>query len=250
MSICASLVRGYKRATLQGSCNMQPLKSILGLWFCCSIMVILSSCSSSSNDEPDFNMPDDETTRPGDENSLNTGDDDNVQDPSSNNTSTEPEDAALFRLTNQFLGEDSALVVDFQPDGSDIELGFTIVRDIARAEWVITPVDSGFYRISNRALGEFLSLDTVREQNRNRVVMAASSNDSSQRWMVTPLNTGFCRLTNEFLGPDFSLDTNNDVGVQLQPFVRETGNFTGQFWMLGSLGSATDETLLSCEGSP
>jgi len=121
------------------------------------------------------------------------------------------------------------------------------IGDVARVEWQITPLVSGFYGITNRALVESSSLEVVQVQNRSTVIMNTSSNSISHRWMVTSLNTGCCRLTDKFLVPEFSLDTNNDAGVQLQLFTRAISNFSGQLWMLNSHGGTPDATLSSCQ---
>jgi hypothetical protein len=157
--------------------------------------------------------------------------------------------AASYRLTTSFLGPEASLVAGALVDEPDTALAFTSVTGDTRIEWFITPLDSGFFRITNRALGDSLSLDIVNSGDMNQLTMTDSSNVTGQRWQITPLNNGFCRLTTEFLGPDISLDVTNPNEIPYVPIMRPTSNVTGQFWQFTALGGDADPVLTNCTGN-
>ena len=156
-----------------------------------------------------------------------------------------------YLLTNTFLGPDAALVAGALASEPSTALGFTAETDDARARWLLTPLDGGYFRITNLALGEGLSLDIVNDgESSERLRMAETGSLTGQFWQVTPLDNGFCRLTADFLGPERSLDVTVERDVPARPVMRPSGNFTGQFWRMDSVGGGTDPTLASCDGEP
>ncbi len=169
-------------------------------------------------------------------------------------SSSNGDDGPAYRLTNTFLGPDAALVAGAEAAEPPNVLGFGAAQDDARLQWVLTPLDSGYYRITNRALGGALSLDIINDADdggsNDRLTMSDTAETTGQRWLITPLNNGFCRFTTDFLGPDISLDAVMDTGMPAQPVMRPSGDFSGQYWQLSAPGSAADPVLASCDGEP
>lgn len=157
-------------------------------------------------------------------------------------------------MSSDFLGPDQLLAV-LRVDDDSNSLVFLRSLDADEnpgndetldREWVITPLENDFYRITNRGLGDQLSLDVVNDGVFDQLIMAPSADVSGQQWTITTLDNGFCRFTNEFLGAEIALDITSDT-VSPMLTLRPAGDFSGQNWQLVQLG-ATGEFDDSCTG--
>ena len=88
---------------------------------------------------------------------------------------------------------------------------------------------SGYHRLTNKSLGDSLSIDIVNDGVNNTLQMAATGERSGQHWLFTAVGSGFFRLTTQWQGPGRSLDVVND-GVNRFVQLAGSGNFSGQFW--------------------
>lgn len=90
---------------------------------------------------------------------------------------------------------------------------------------------NGYYRITNRSIGDSRSLDVINDGANNKLQLAASVPQTGQFWKITPVGNGYYRLTTKWLGESRSLDIVPD-GVNNKLRLADSGVFTGQFWKL------------------
>lgn len=90
---------------------------------------------------------------------------------------------------------------------------------------------NGYYRITNRSIGDSTSLDVINDGANNKLQLAASGPQTGQFWKITPVGNGYFRLTTKWLGESRSLDIVPD-GANNKLRLADTGDFSGQFWKL------------------
>lgn len=159
-----------------------------------------------------------------------------------------------YHVSSEFLGPDQLLAVLRVDDDSNSLVFLRSLNadenagndEMLDREWLITPLENDFFRITNRGLGDQLSLDVVNDGVFDQLVMAPSADVSGQQWTITTLENGFCRFTNEFLGAEIALDITSDT-VSPMLTLRPAGDFSGQHWQLTQLGVA-GELDDSCTG--
>jgi len=165
----------------------------------------------------------------------------------SDSGSTDGDSGEHYLLTTEFLGPQQALSAARAADGSP-ELGFgAYVANDRGAEWVLTALDGGSYRITNRAVGTTESLDVVNDGVFDRVTLAASGDFSGQQWLIGPLDNGYCRLTSAFLGEQIALDVSSDTDTPM-PTLRSVDNVSGQHWRVARLGTGGGPLDQRCTG--
>lgn len=90
---------------------------------------------------------------------------------------------------------------------------------------------NGYYRITNRSIGDSRPLDVINDGANDKLQLAVSGPQTGQFWRITPVGNGYYRLTTKWLGESRSLDIVPD-GVNNKLRLADSGVFTGQFWKL------------------
>jgi hypothetical protein len=90
---------------------------------------------------------------------------------------------------------------------------------------------SGFYRLTNKWLGDGKALDVVNDGTNDKLQMADATGASGQSWKLTPVGDGYYRLTTKWLAADRSLNVVND-GTNSKVNLARSENVTGQFWKI------------------
>ena len=94
---------------------------------------------------------------------------------------------------------------------------------------------AGYYRLTNKWIGDGRSLDVINDEAKNKLYLADSGETSGQSWKLTAVGNGYYRLTTEWLGDKRSLDVVNDESKdKLQ--LAASRNTTGQLWKITPLG--------------
>jgi len=93
----------------------------------------------------------------------------------------------------------------------------------------------GFYRLTNKWLGDGKALDVVNDGSNDKLQMADATGASGQSWKLTPAGDGYCRLTTKWLAADRSLNVVND-GTNSKVKLARSDNVTGQFWKITPVG--------------
>ena len=98
-----------------------------------------------------------------------------------------------------------------------------------------------YYRLTTQWQGENKSLDVVDNKSLNKLALAKTGNYSGQAWKIKSLGNVFFRLTSQFKGEGKSIDISNDPSVSrngdIKPILAPSGNYSGQFWKITSLGN-------------
>lgn len=156
---------------------------------------------------------------------------------------TEENGSSRYRMTSAFTGSDLVLAAMRTEDGS-FPVGFLpwihpyvdpYSNDVLDREWVITSVGDNFYRITNRGLGDSLSLDVINDGVFDKLTLSPSETVSGQRWRIETQGNGYCTFSTEFLGPDMALDITSDTSEPLLT-LRPVADVNGQQWLLSQLG--------------
>lgn len=71
--------------------------------------------------------------------------------------------------------------------------------------------ENGYYRLTNKWLGDGKSLDVVNDGTNSKIQLAESKRVTGQAWKLTPVGDGYYRLTTEWLGAERSLNVINAV---------------------------------------
>lgn len=95
--------------------------------------------------------------------------------------------------------------------------------------------ENGFYRLTNKWIGDGKSLDVINDGTNNKLQLAESKGVTGQWWKLTPVGNGYYRLTTQWLGTDRSLDVVND-GINNKLQLAASGNASGQFWKVTAAG--------------
>lgn len=87
--------------------------------------------------------------------------------------------------------------------------------------WQLSPLGSGYYRLTNSYQGDGMSFDTWQ--------MATTGNYSGQYWLLEPVTDGVYRMTNDYLGVDTSLTVNlSTLGLESDPTIEDAT----QYWRI------------------
>lgn len=132
-----------------------------------------------------------------------------------------PDPNAVYLLSNMFLKEQTVLTV-----GPNNQLKMTARAGSPNQLWRFSPLGNGYYRITNKSLGESHAIDSDTQAPNLR----PTGNFSGQFWKVIPTGNGFYRLSNMFQTDAKSFDTYGNAPHD--PFLGNTGNYSGQFWRL------------------
>jgi len=95
--------------------------------------------------------------------------------------------------------------------------------------------ENGYYRLTNKWLGDGKSLDVVNDGTNSKIQLAESKRVTGQAWKLTLVGDGYYRLTTEWLGADRSLNViNDDTDSKLN--LAQSSNATGQYWKVTPIG--------------
>lgn len=94
-----------------------------------------------------------------------------------------------------------------------------------RQKWTVIKDKSGWYHLTNKALGTDISMDSGKDKPH----MAKTGNYSGQQWRFTSAPGGWYRLSNNYQGLNKVLDTYNSKGNYLF-LENKAKNTTGTFW--------------------
>ncbi len=99
--------------------------------------------------------------------------------------------------------------------------------------WTLTPIPgyTGYYRLTNKFLGNDLSLDIINDGTNNKITFAKTAMASGQAWKISRTSNGYYRLTTHFQGEGKSLDVLND-GKNTRLQLAKTAQVSGQHWMI------------------
>lgn len=156
---------------------------------------------------------------------------------------TDQNASSRYRMTSQFTDNREMLAVERSSDGS-YTLAFKpwvnpyvnpYGNEVLDREWVIKSVGDDVYRITNRGLGEELSLAVADDGVFDQVELARSGDVSSQRWKISTLDNGYCTFTTELLGIGMALDVTSETDVSMLAIL-PAGDFHGQHWQLSQIG--------------
>lgn len=153
-----------------------------------------------------------------------------------------------YTLTNKTHGDDKAL--DFN-NSRKIEINRVMLsapEKISEQAWQIVPDEDGeLFRITNRSLGEEMSLEVFDDQSDNRLRIADSAEDDGQLWRIVPVRGNYYRITNKWLGDDKSLksisgaiaaqaESPTDTYLEMAPTSNDDPD---QLWIISRLKSGS-----------
>ncbi len=121
--------------------------------------------------------------------------------------------------------------------------------EVLRREWIFTDVEEDYFRITNRWIGDAFSMAIIIDGVFDKLQLAPSSEDSSQRWKLTALDTGFCTITSELLGEEMVLDVDASNPEKLVVLMRAAEQADGRQWKLSQIGMGGDIDE-ACSGRP
>ena len=95
--------------------------------------------------------------------------------------------------------------------------------------------ENGYYRLTNKWLGEGKALDVVNDGSTDKLQMADADGSSGQAWKFTRIGDVYYRLTPKWLDAGRSLNAVND-GKDTKVDLERSGNLTGQYWKITPIG--------------
>lgn len=126
-----------------------------------------------------------------------------------------------YYLTNKFLGNNKVMALD----NKNRLFMSTKSANNDRQKWTVIKDKSGWYHLTNKALGTDISMDSGKDKPH----MAKTGNYTGQQWRFTSVPGGWYRLSNNYQGLNKVLDTYNAKGNYLF-LENKAKNTTGTFW--------------------
>jgi hypothetical protein len=140
------------------------------------------------------------------------------------NETVELDPKAFYRLETMFT-KDLAMTVD--TDNKSLKMSEYTGDN--KQLWQFNPDGTGYYRITNAALGTSFSFDLLNNEDRSPVI-AATGNYSGQYWKIVPEKWGWLRLQTMFTGTERSLDIDGSTGQKV--LMSPKGDYSGQYWRI------------------
>ena len=122
------------------------------------------------------------------------------------------------------------------PNPKIIRIALSIILAIVASESVFAQsFEVGYYRLTNKWIGDGKSLDVINDSMRDKLKLADSSANVGQAWKLVPVGDGYYRLSTKWLGTGKSLNViNDDTDDKLN--LAGSENLTGQFWKITPVG--------------